>query len=175
MSSIYDLSDKERELKAMLFCLDETDEEDAEQIILIERQLDAIDASANIKILWRVRVLAEMQAGLDAIEERKRHIEKKRKAAENAIERMKTNIADCMTMFGLESVQDEEFSVSYKLNGATAKIVGLDGYDVRHLPQDLWSEKVIVTPDLNAIKRLLKSGAEIDGLELVIGKSLRIS
>jgi len=176
MTTIYDLSDKERELKAMLFCLDETDEDDAAQIELIERQLDAIDASANRKIMWRVRVLAEMNAGLEAIEERKRHIEKKRKAAESAVERMKQNIADCMTMFGLEKVQDEEFSVSYKLNGSTAKVVGLDGYDVRHLPQDCYS--VVpeqYKPDLNAIKRLLKGGAEIEGLELVTDKSLRIS
>ena len=176
MATIYDLSEKERELKAMLFCLDDTDVADAAQIELIERQLDAIDASANRKILWRTRVLAEMQAGLDAIENRKRHIEKKRKATENAIERMKQNIADCMDMFGLEKAQDDEFSVSYKLNGATAKVIGLDGYDVRHLPRDCYA--VVpeqYKPDLNAIKRLLKSGAKIDGLELVISKSLRIS
>ena len=87
---------------------------------------------------------------------------------------MDKNIADAMELLGVESAKDDEFSVSYKLNGATAKVIGLDNYDVRHLPRDLWSEEVVVKPDLNAIKNLLKSGAEIEGLELVVSKLLRV-
>lgn len=174
--SIYDLSDQEQELKARYFALDESDPEDAAEIALIEQQLDAIDASAQRKIIWRVRVLKEMEASLEAIEDRKRHIEKKRVTAANAVARMKANIADCMTMFNLEKVQDEEFSVSYKLNGTTAKVVGLDDFEIRQLPMDCWDTiPETYTPKLNAIKALLKSGVEIDGLELVVSKSLRIS
>ena len=176
--SIYDLSAKELELKSMLFCLDPEDKEDAEKIALIERQLDAIDASANKKILWRVRILKELQASLEAVEERKRHIERKRTIAQNAVNRMKANIADCMTMFELERVQDEEFNVSYKTNAATAKVIGLENIDPfwNDLPTNCWetipeSRK----PVLNNIKAYLKSGAEIDGLSLDIGKTLRIS
>lgn len=174
--NIYDLSEKETELKARYFALDENDPEDAEEIALIERQLDEIDTSAQRKILWRVKVLKEMEASLTAIEERKKHIEKKRVTASNAVERMKNNIAECMDMFELEKVQDEEFSVSYKLNNATAKVVGLDDYDVRHLPRDCFDViPETYKPKLNAIKALLKSGVEIDGLSLVTSKSLRIS
>ena len=174
--SIYDLSAKELELKSMLFALDETNPEDTEKIALIERQLDAIDESANRKILWRVRVLKELQASLEAVEERKRAIEKKRTIAQNAVERMKQNIANCFDMFpDLDGkAQDEEFSVSYKLNGATAKVIGLENIEIKSLPRDLWSEKVIISPNLNAIKALLKTGTEINGLSLDIGKTLRI-
>jgi hypothetical protein len=173
--NIYDLSSKETELKAKYFALDPEDPEDAAEIELIERQLDAIDASAQRKIIWRVRVLKEMEAELEAVEERKRHIERKRVTAANAVDRMKANIADAMTMFGLEKVQDEEFSVSYKLNGATAKIVGLDDFEIRQLPMDCWDTiPETYKPKLNAIKALLKT-TEIDGLELVVSKSLRIS
>ena len=173
--NIYDLSAKELELKSMLFCLDPEDQEDAERIALIEQQLDAIDASANKKILWRVRILKELQASLEAVEERKRHIERKRTVAQNAVNRMKQNIADSMAMFDLERVQDDEFNVSYKTNAATAKVIGLENIEIKSLPRDLWSEKVIISPDLNAIKSLLKTGTEINGLSLDIGKTLRIS
>ena len=174
MSSIYDLSEQELLLKSMLFALDETNPEDAEQIALIERQLDAIDASANRKILWRVRVLKELQASLEAVEERKRAIERKRTIAQNAVNRMKANITDCMAMFELERVQDDEFSVS--MANTPAALVIAPNFDLRHLPADCY--KVVpeqYVADKNAIKKLLKCGIQFDVLELVSGKTLRIS
>ena len=174
MSNIYDLSDQELLLKSMLFCLDPDDTEDAAQIELIERQLDAIDASANRKILWRVRVLKELQASLEAVEERKRAIERKRTIAQNAVNRMKQNITDCMAMFELERVQDEEFNVS--MANTPAALVIAPSFDLRHLPHDCY--KIVpetYTPDKNAIKKLLKTGIEYDGLSLVSNKTLRIS
>jgi hypothetical protein len=176
--SIYDLSEQELLLKSMLFCLDPEDKEDVAQIELIELQLDAIDTSAQRKILWRVRVLKELQASLEAVEERKKHIERKRVVAQNAVNRMKANIADCMEMFELDRVQDDEFNVSYKTNGATAKVIGLENIDPfwNDLPTNCW-ETIPASrkPVLNNIKAYLKSGAEINGLSLEIGKTLRIS
>lgn len=173
--SIYDLSEQELLLKSMLFALDETNEEDVAQIALLVRQLDAVEWSANKKILWRVKVLKELEASLEAVEVRKRAIERKRVTAQNAVNRMKANIANCMEMFELEKVQDDEFSISYKTNGATAKVIGLENIEIRTLPSDLWNEAIIISPNLNAIKALLKTGTEINGLSLEIGKTLKIS
>ena len=173
--NIYDLSAKELELKSMLFCLDPEDQEDAERIALIERQLDALSGSKERKIMWRVRVRQEIKAIRDAKKERHDHTAKGLKIADNALARADKNLADAMELLGVEKVQDEEFSVSYKLSGATAKVIGLDDYDVRHLPMDCYDTiPETYKPKLNAIKALLKT-TDIDGLELVSGKTLRIS
>ena len=174
MASIFELTALEKELDSKLFALDETDESDADAIKLVMSQLESVHAKIEDRLLWAAKMEQGTRAHAEAIKAVNKIRKKQEERAFRIADFWENYVKNGMNDNGIESIENDEIRVTYKLNRSTAKVVGLDGYDIKSLDSELWNEETIITPDLKKIKALLKT-TEIDGLSLVISKSLRIS
>lgn len=154
--SLYDMT---KEMMSLL----EADDIDGD---LIEQAFGNI-AAKDSKICYFIRDL-ELAADARKVEEKR--LADSRKALENKVKSLKSYIQTSMDMMDVDKIAAGVFTLSVQNNPAALETVNADLCPAKYLIQipERWE------PDTARIKDVLKTGEEVPGFALKVGRSLRI-
>ena len=142
-------------------CIDE----ETGEIIDIDR-LNELEMERDTKISNVACWIKDLKAEAEAIKAEKQALEKRQKAAENKAESLKQWL---QTVLEGEKFKDARCSISYR---KTEKVVFDEGFCFSSLPGQF--KKVTVEPKKTEIKDYLKTGAELEGAQIVTSNSIQI-
>ena len=143
----------------------ETVDQETGEIIDIDR-LNALEMERDTKISNVACWIKDLKAEAEAIKAEKQALEKRQKAAENKAESLKQWLQ--LALDG-EKFKDARCSISYR---KTEKVVFDDGFCFSSLPTQF--RRITVEPKKTEIKDYLKTGAEMEGVQLVTTNSMQI-
>ena len=135
------------------------------EIIDIDR-LNELEMARDTKISNVACWIKDLKAEAEAIKAEKQALEKRQKAAENKAESLKQWL---QTVLEGEKFKDARCSISYR---RSERVVFSDNFPFSSLPAQF--KKVTIEPKKTEIKDFLKTGASIDGVELVENTSIQI-
>lgn len=147
--------------EAIMACVDvETGE-----IIDIDR-LNALEMERDRKISNVACWIKDLKAEAEAIKAEKQALDKRQKAAENKAERLKEWLQGILQG---EKFKDSRCAISYR---KSERVDFADNFNFDTLPD--YMKKVTVEPRKTEIKDYLKTGATIEGVELVESSNIQI-
>lgn len=169
MSRIHDLTQQQLELLDLLYF-----EDNEQEIERLNKKLGEIKDSAENTIRFLSDILLETRAIKEARKEAKQKADKRLKTAENAEQRIKDRILQIMETFDVKKVDCELCDIRQQLSNPS--VVYEDGFDYSKLPASC----VTVVPEsikpiAAEVKKLLESGIELSGVELIRKNGIRIS
>ena len=135
------------------------------EIIDIDR-LNELEMARDTKISNVACWIKDLKAEAEAIKAEKQALEKRQKAAENKAESLKQWL---QTVLEGEKFKDARCSISYR---KTERVVFDDGFCFSSLPTQF--RRITVEPKKTEIKDYLKTGAEMEGVQLVTTNSMQI-
>ena len=135
------------------------------EVIDIDR-LNALEMERDKKIGNVACWIKDLKAEAEAIKAEKQALEKRQKAAENKAERLKEWLQGILQG---EKFKDSRCSISYR---KSEKVVFAEDFAYVTLPDSM--KKVTVEPRKTEIKEFLKTGATIEGVELVESSNIQI-
>lgn len=144
--------------------LDTVDQETGE-IIDIDR-LNELEMARDTKISNVACWIKDLKAEAEAIKTEKQALEKRQKAAENKAESLKTWLQSILQG---EKFKDSRCSISYR---KSERVDFSDSFVMDSLPDSM--KKVTIEPKKTEIKDYLKTGATIEGVELVESSNIQI-
>lgn len=156
--TLYEMTEHATQLYELLLT-DEIDEQ------TLNDTLEAIGAGEKLESYCKV--IRQLEADASAYKAEKDRLAQKQKQAENAIERMKTAVANYMQAIGKTKADAGVFKVSITETKSTNII------DETKIPQAY----IIPQPpkiDKSSIRKALLSGVEIPGVTLQINSGVRI-
>ena len=142
-------------------CIDE----ETGEIIDIDR-LNALEMERDRKISNVACWIKDLKAEAEAIKAEKQALDKRQKAAENKAESLKTWLQNILQG---EKFKDSRCSISYR---KSERVDFADNFVMDSLPD--YMKKVTVEPKKTEIKDYLKTGATIEGVELVESNNIQI-
>lgn len=153
------------ELEGVYAQLQSTDDEET-----FQDTLDSIDFQADLEknIEYFVKMLKNMQADAEMYKAEKEAFYKKQKQAEAKAEKYKETIRRAMELSQKKKVDAGMFKVSLR---RSKKIEVLDETKI---PLEYMTEKIERKPNKKELAKLLKSGQEISGVELIETESLQV-
>lgn len=142
----------------------ETDEE----IVAIKEVLIDYECQFEEKVENIVYLLKNMEADIDVLKSEEKRLNEKRKSLERKTESLKDYLFSAFMQTGTERIKYPQFTVSIRNNPESVNVT-----DITKIPQDYF---VPQPPKLNkdGLKKAIKDGMEIDGVELVRNKSIQI-
>ena len=111
-------------------------------------------------------VIKNFESEVDIIEEEIKRLNSLKKARQNAVDKLKTNISDAMQLFGILEVKAPTFKMNFRKSESVEIFEGLD--------QEFITEKVSYQPDKIAIKNAIKEGRQVNGAALITNLNLQI-
>ena len=135
------------------------------EIIDIDR-LNALEMERDTKISNVACWIKDLKAEAEAIKAEKQALEKRQKAAENKAESLKQWL---QIVLDGDKFKDARCSISYR---KTERVVFDDGFCFSSLPTQF--RRITVEPKKTEIKDYLKTGAEMEGVQLVTTNSMQI-
>ena len=175
MSRINELTQDQEEILNLLFVLDDSDEEDQEQIEYLNKKLNMIRGSAESTILFLNSIWLELRAIAEKRKEAKQRAERRQKTAENAEKRLKNRIIEIMETFDIQKVVDDSTGEGIRTQMSPGTLVFGNDFDYSTLPQECRKEVPAQIVPIDAeIKKLLKNGFAFDGIELVKSLGIRV-
>lgn len=163
MSTLYELTE---ELKLLLFLAEdpETDEE------ALRGSMEAITGELEIKADGYAKVIRQLESDKAGIKAEKDRLDKRTKAIDNNIQRMKSALQGAMELADKPKFKTELFSFNIQNNPVS---VVIDTEDVYSIPEDYLTYKA-PEPNKTAIKDAIKNGKEFSFAHLEQSRSLRI-
>jgi len=159
MATLYELTSEWLQVYEMV---GEVDQE------VIDDTLESIEGEIEDKAEGYGRVIAQLNADADALAAEIRRLQAKKKAAENAVDRMKHRLQESMDAIGTKTIQTRLFKFRIQKNPPKVVIDHPEAVpEVYLIPQD---PKV----DTKGISEALKRGDTIAWAHLEQGESLRI-
>ena len=141
------------ELTADLLALQEMLEDSVEEQVLLDT-LEGVQGEYELKLEAYCKVIKNLEADMEALKNEAKRLTDKRKVLENNVDRLKKAMFDSMKVTNTEKVKGQLFSVSIQRNGG--KLPVIVDVDTSELPDEL--VKIVESPDLEAIGKLLESG-----------------
>lgn len=163
MSSLYEVTGNILALQEMLES--PLDDED-----ILKDTLEAVQGEYEQKIESYCKVIKNIDADIQAIKTEIARLSEKKKVLENNIDRLKKAMFDSMKATSTNKVKGQIFTVSIQRNGG--KLPVIVDVETSELPDEL--VKVVESPDLEAIAKLIDSGNTQYGHYGERGESLRI-
>ena len=162
MANLYEITGDLLTLMDML-------EDSVEDQVLLDT-LDAVQGEYEIKLESYCKIIKNLESDIEALKNEAKRLTDKRKLLENNIDRLKKVMFDSMKATGTTKVKGQLFSVSIQKNGG--KLPVIVDVDTAYLPKEL--VKVVESPDLEAISKLLEQGESPLAHYGERGESLRI-
>ena len=162
MANLYEITGDLLTLQAML-------EDSVEDQVLLDT-LDAVQGEYEIKLESYCKVIKNLEADIEALKNEAKRLTDKRKLLENNIDRLKKAMFDSMKATGTTKVKSGVFTVAIQKNGG--KLPVIVDVETAYLPKEL--VKVVESPDLEAIAKLIDSGNTQYAHYGERGESLRI-
>lgn len=120
---------------------------------LVKAAMADLDDDIENKADGYAKIIKNMLANIDAIKAEKSRLNNRQKVLENSIDRLKTNLKECMAALNKPKFKTDLFSFSIVKNGGKVPVI-LDVKDTSELPDEL--VKVKEDPDLEAIRELIE-------------------
>jgi len=143
----------------------ETVDQETGEVIDIDR-LNALEMERDRKISNVACWIKDLKAEAEAIKAEKQALDKRQKAAENKAESLKEWLQGILQG---EKFKDSRCSISYR---RSERVNFADNFNFDTLPD--YMKKVTVEPKKTEIKDYLKTGATIEGVELVESSNIQI-
>ena len=142
------------ELTTDLLTLQELLESPLDDEEILKDTLEAVQGEYELKLEAYCKVIKNLEADMDALKNEAKRLTDKRKTLEANVDRLKKAMFDSMKATGTEKVKGQLFTVAIQKNGGKLPVV----VDVptEDLPDEL--VKIVESPDLEAIGKLLESG-----------------
>ena len=147
MASLYEVTGNVLALQEML-----AESLDDEQVLL--DTLEGVQGEYEFKLESYCKVIKNLEADVDALKNEAKRLTDRRKVLENNIDRLKKAMFDSMKATGTDKVKGQIFTVAIQKNGG--KLPVIVDVPTGDLPDEL--VKVVESPDLEAIGKLLESG-----------------
>lgn len=163
MSNLYEVTGNILALQEMLES--PLDDED-----ILKDTLEAVQGEYEAKIESYCKVIRNIEADIEAIKTETKRLSEKKKVLENNIDRLKKAMFDSMKATNTNKVKGQIFTVAIQRNGG--KLPVIVDVETSELPDEL--VKVVESPDLEAIAKLIDSGNTQYGHYGERGESLRI-
>ena len=163
MSSLY-------EVTGNILALQELLESPIDDENILKDTLEAVQGEYNAKIEGYCKVIRNIEVDIQAIETEVTRLSEKKKVLKNNIDRLKKAMFDSMKATNTTKVDAGVFKVAIQRNGGKLPVV-VD-VDTAYLPKEL--VKVVESPDLEAIAKLIDSGNTQYAHYGERGESLRI-
>ena len=158
------------EITGNILALQELLENPLDNEDILKDTLEAVQGEYEQKIESYCKVIKNIDADIQAIKTEVTRLNEKKKVLENNIDRLKKAMFDSMKATNINSVKTGVFNVSIQRNGGKLPVV-VD-VDTAYLPKELI--KVVESPDLEAIAKLIDSGNTQYAHYGERGESLRI-
>ena len=129
--------------------------------------LDSIEEAFEVKVENTAKVIKSLEADVDSIENEVRRLTARKSALKNNVVNLKQYLQDEMEKVGKTKVKGSLFNVGVQNNPPSLRLAD-EFENQRYLVE------VVPKYDKKAILADLKAGKEIDGAEVVQGRSLRI-
>lgn len=143
MATISELTKKQQELLAMLYILDDEDQDD-EMVVDIKKELEGLGMKAEEIIKFLVGIAIESKAIEDGRKELQRRATKRLRTAENATQRLRTLITDLAVQFDIKKL--DTGLVTLSVNPGKYKLDFPKNYDFELLPTEYRIEKIEYSP-----------------------------
>lgn len=153
--TIYDIEQE------IMECIDQ----ETGEVIDLDR-LNALEMERDRKISNVACWIKDLKAEAEAIKAEKQALDKRQKAAENKAESLKTWLQSILQG---EKFKDSRCAISYR---KSERVDFADNFNFDTLPD--YMKKVTIEPRKTEIKDYLKTGATIEGVELVESSNIQI-
>ncbi len=157
------------ELTADLLTLQEMLEDTVDDQCLLDT-LEGVQGEYEIKLEAYCKVIKNIEADMEALKAEAKRLMDRRKVLENNVDRLKKAMFDSMKATGTDKVKGQIFTVAIQRNGG--KLPVIVDVPTEDLPDEL--VKVVESPDLEAIGKLLEAGESKYAHFGERGESLRI-
>lgn len=147
MASLYEVTGNVLALQEMLE--NPMDDED-----ILKDTLEAVHGEYDSKMESYAKVIKNLESDVEALKNESKRLKDKQKTIENNIDRLKKAMFDSMKATGRDKVKGQLFTVAIQKNGG--KLPVIVDVDTSELPDDL--VKIVESPDLDAISKLLEAG-----------------
>ena len=144
-------------------------------------KFDEIQMALNEKIENSMCFYKNLQADIEAFKTEEKNIAQRRKIKENLAERIKNRIDNYIRMkyTNEDGVVDTDGLNKFKMETPRMKLSyrksdSVDVYDIDSLPKEYIKEKVEVSADKTALKKILKDGKEIKGAKIVTNLNMQV-
>ena len=128
--------------------------EDSVDDQLLLDTLESVQGEYEFKLESYCKVIKNLEADVEALKNEAKRLTDKRKVLENNVDRLKKAMFDSMKATGTDKVKGSIFTVAIQKNGG--KLPVIVDVDTAYLPKEL--VKVVESPDLEAIGKLLEQG-----------------
>lgn len=164
MTALYELAHAYRDAADKLADLDLPED-------VIADTLDGMSGDLEVKATNTAMVIRNLEASAAAIKEAEAAMAARRKALENRAGRVKDYLLANMMVAGIQKVECPFFKLSVRDNPAAVEV-----YEPGLIPPQFMRqpEPPPPSPDKTAIKEALKTGQEVPGCRLTVGKRLDI-
>ena len=161
MATIYEIGDKYKFIQQMI-------EEGTDPEVFTDA-LKAIDGELAEKLENYAMIITNIQPNIDGKKFEAKRLLERAKAEEESIKRMKQNMQYAMVASGQTKVKGEKFNFTVQKNPPSLKVL-----DDAVIPPQFISVEEVRNIDKKAILAELKNGADIKGVEIQQGESIRI-
>jgi predicted nuclease with TOPRIM domain len=156
--NLYELSSKYQQIQAMI-------EDGAEGL---EDTLESLNDAIEDKALGYAKVIKNIEGQAKAIKDEESRLAERRKSLENNIKRLKVSLEESMVHVGMKRIKTELFSFNIQKNPPSVEVL-----NDSEIPKSYFTVPAPVL-DKKAILADLKNGAEVPGVQIKQGESLRI-
>ena len=142
------------ELTADVMTLQEMLENEVEEEQMLLDTLEGVQYEYEYKLEQYAKVIRNLEADANAYKLEANRLNERRRVIENNIDRLKNHMFESMKATGINKVKGTLLNVSIQKNGG--KLPVIVDCDVKDLPESV--VKVVESPDLEAIRKLLDAG-----------------
>ena len=165
MQSLYEISQDLREVYNKLESGEGIDAETGELDEEVVNALTVSQSNLQAKGVDIGYVIKSFDDEIDIYDKEIKRLTERKKALQNAQERLKTTLKNAMVEFGIISIEGKTLKIGLRKSESVE--VNLDELDDKF-------KRIKVEADKVAIKNAIKSGEEVKGAFLVENKSLQI-
>lgn len=166
--NLYELTDEYLRLQDRL----ETEAEENDGVVSDDllSELMSAEGNVNAKIESCAKVIKNLEAERNAVDEEMARLGKKQGSLDKNIERLKKAVVGAMERFGTQKVKTPLFTIYSREN------VSVAFEDEKKLPREFCASEIVTKykPDRVAMRKYIQAGGEIPGVWLVKSKSLQI-
>lgn len=139
---------------------------------LVEDCINDYTEELEVKADGYAKVIKNLEGNVDVIDKEIKRLQAKKKACENGVTRLKTNLFDSMKALNKKKIQTDLFTIAIQKNGGKAPVI-LDVQGTEELPDEL--VRIKEEPDMEAIRELIEKEGSCKYAHLGDrGESLRI-
>ena len=136
---------------------------------LVTNSLNEIKMQTTEKIENIIKYIKNLESETVAIETEVKRLQQRKKATENKINRLKEYLKDFTSTTENKKYNTGLFTLSVRKNAPSVNVV-----DLKAIPNTFIKKEVVETVDKAAIKKAIKDGQEVSGVELIQSESILI-